>query len=110
MARQVGTSSAVGQARHRERKAGKSIVSMMQRRTFKEVEHDVTWSADIAGRVQDCRVLSNRNLIISIEVPAEYAHEALDVTIDSKSTFTFFRVYQVPIASMLRDMDSPEDQ
>lgn len=103
MARQVGTSSAEGQARHRARKSGKSLVSRMVRRTFAEVEPEVIHTCDLPGRVTDMRVLSDRSLLVTFNIPVEYAHEAMDMTIESKSTFTFLRVYQVPIPLFLEE-------
>lgn len=105
MARQVGTSSAEGQARHRARKAGKSLVSRMVRRTWEEVAAEVEHTCDLPGRITDMRVLADRSILMSINIPVEYAHEAMDATIDSKSTFSFLRVYQVPIPLMLEEED-----
>jgi hypothetical protein len=107
--------TAAQQKRARERHGTRSgssgvtgLVAQMERHDYDDLKDDLVHGADLAGKVSDLRVYANGSVGLVITVPAEYAHEAMDVVQDSRHMFTFMRVYHVP-RPMLLPPDGDDD-
>jgi hypothetical protein len=119
-----GGSSAVGKARQRARnkdtakalgvaapRSGSSgvgqVVSRMRRRAWEDIEDEAVYGTFVVGQITDVRMLANRVMSISVQVPVEYAQEALQLGIDSATMFTAFRAYHIPRRAMMDPEPEP---
>lgn len=103
---------AAQRARARERNGTRSgssgitkAVAGVRRHTFDELASELVHVADVVGQVGDMRVYKNGAVAITLVLPPEYAHEAMDVVQRSRTAFTMLRTYHVPRPAVLDDED-----
>jgi len=82
------------------------LVNRMERRTFEDLADELEPGQFFVGKITDQRTLSNGSIMVSMVLPAAYAHEAIDAVIDSQAMFTAIQLFHVPLPVMLPD---PED-
>ena len=77
--------------------------------TFAEIEASCEHVGDIAGFDTDVRKTVNRNLVVTLNVPASYQWETFNMMDQSSRGFVMFRMYVLP-RSALMDGSSDADQ
>ena len=84
-------------------------VQHMPSRLWEEVEGEVKHLTDIAGRISRSQVGSAGQMIATISVPLEYAHDLLDVHMQARDGMVYMRLYYVSLADYLGDMGDEDD-
>jgi hypothetical protein len=79
--------------------------SKMPSRLWEEVEGDVKHLTDIAGRISHSQVGSAGQMIATISVPLEFAHDLLDVHLKASDGMVYMRMYYVSLADYMGDME-----
>lgn len=75
----------------------------MDRKDWADIEEYAVHIADFGGMVQQTNTTAAGSITISVAAPLGYAHDALEASIMGRAGAVFFRVYVVPMDSMMRD-------
>lgn len=82
--------------------SGKAIaVSHMPHLDWSELEPDLEWLCDIAGKISHTQIGGNGYLSVTVNVPLSYSHEVVEAAIASQQGMTFFRMYRIATADYM---------
>ena len=84
-------------------------VSAYPKVDWSEIEDEVQHLTDIAGKISHSQVGAGGQMVATVSVPLEYAHELLDVHMKARDGMVYFRMYYVDLATYLGDMDEDDD-
>lgn len=76
---------------------------------WEEIEDEVQHLTDIAGRISHSQVGAGGQMVATVSVPLEYAHQLLDVHMKARDGMVYFRMYYVDLATYLGDMDEDDE-
>lgn len=81
-------------------------------RLWEEVADEVEHLTDVAGRISHSQVGSAGQMVATLSVPLEYAHDLLDVHLKARDGMVYMRLYYVSLADYLGELDDdePEDE
>lgn len=76
---------------------------------WEEIEDEVEHLTDIAGKISHSQVGAGGQMVATVSVPLEYAHQLLDVHMKARDGMVYFRLYYVDLATYLGEIDEDED-
>lgn len=80
----------------------------MERKSWEEIADIADHVCDVAGVVNQGSITGAGTLTMSLGVPIEYAHDALEATIAGRAGALFIRIYVVTVESMSRARDDDD--
>ena len=84
-------------------------VQHMPSRLWDEVEGEVEHLVDIAGKISHSQVGAAGQMVATLSVPLEYAHDLLDVHMKARDGLVYMRMYYVDVAAYLGELPDEDD-
>ncbi len=87
-----------------------ALAAHMERREFADIEDQVDHIGDLQCLYQSGILMANRSLSATIVVQKEWAHELMDIALQSQGLALYCRFYTVPLSAVLPDDEADDDE
>jgi len=83
-------------------------VQHMPSRLWDDIAPDVQHLTDVAGRISHSQVGAAGQMVATLNVPLEYAHDLLDVHMKARDGMVYMRMYYVSLEDYMGSVDADD--